>query len=125
MNRAALPLLLSRLAVPACALVVGVAAQAMTLRELHALETQDKKNGKAYASYYLVGVMEGLREASSAALRSGQKPPFCVEGRRLEPAMARSLFQTELTRHADIYEADMPVQLVMANALGNSYRCTQ
>lgn len=125
MNRAALLFLLSRLAVPMCALVVGATVHAMTLRELHTLETQDKKNGKAYAGYYLVGVMEGLREASSAAQRTGQKPAFCVQGRRLEPAMARSLFQTELTRHADIYEADMPVQLVMANALGNSYSCTQ
>lgn len=123
MNRAALPLLLLRLAVPALAMVVGTAVHAMTLRELQTLETQDKKNGKAYANYYLVGVMEGLREASGAAQRNGQKPAFCVEGRRLEPAMARSLFQTELTRYADIYEADMPVQLVMANALGNSYRC--
>jgi hypothetical protein len=37
--------------------------------------------------------------------------------------MARSLFQTELTRNADSYEADMPVQLVLAAALRNSYRC--
>lgn len=124
MRRAAI-LLLSRLAVPALVLVVGSAAQAMTLRELHTLETQDKRNGKAFASYYLVGVMEGLREASNAAQRNGQKPAFCVEARKLEPAMARSLFQTELTRNAELYEADMPVPLVMAHALGNSYRCTQ
>lgn len=123
MSRFALPKLSSRLVV--WALVLGAAsAQAMTIREFRALEVQEKKNGKAYASYYLVGVMEGLREASNAAQRNGQKPAFCVESRKLEPAMARSLYQTELARNAELYEADMPVQLVMANALGTSYRCT-
>jgi hypothetical protein len=39
--------------------------------------------------------------------------------------MARSLYQTELTRNADSYEADMPVQLVMSGALKNSFRCTR
>ena len=99
------------------------AARAMTLRELRTLEASEK-DGKAYASYYLVGVMEGLREASDSAQRAGQKPLFCVEGRRLEPAMARSLYQTELARNADSYEADMPVQLVLSAALRGSYRCT-
>lgn len=113
-----------RIAVSAALLLAIGAAQAMTLREFRALETQEKKNGKAYASYYLVGVMEGLREASDASLRNGQKPSFCIENRKIEPSMARSLYQTELARHSDIYEADMPVQLVMSNALGNSYRCT-
>ncbi|RYF33407.1 MAG: hypothetical protein EOO26_08230 [Comamonadaceae bacterium] len=113
------------LAVLAATLAFAASAHAMTIREFRALETQEKKNGKAYASYYLVGVMEGLREASNASQRNGQKPTFCVEGRKLEPAMARSLYQTELARHADLYEADMPVQLVMSNALGTSYRCTQ
>jgi hypothetical protein len=37
--------------------------------------------------------------------------------------MARSLYQSELTRNADSYEADMPVQLVLSAALRNSYRC--
>ncbi len=105
-------------------LALAASAQAMTLREFRALETQEKKNGKTYASYYLVGVMEGLREASETSLRNGQKPPFCIENRKIEPAMARSLYQTELARHADVYEADMPVQLVMSNALGNTFRCT-
>ena len=99
------------------------AAQAMSIREMRNLESNEK-DGKIYASYYLVGVMEGLREASDTALRSGQKPTFCIEGRRFEPAMARSLYQTELSRHADQYEADMPVQLVVKAALQNSYRCT-
>jgi len=84
----------------------------------------NEKDGKIYASYYLVGVMEGLKEASDTALRSGQKPPFCIEGRRFDPTMARSLYQTELSRHADNYEADMPVQMVVKAALESSFRCT-
>lgn len=99
-------------------------AQAMSIRELRTLEAGEK-DGKAYASYYLVGVLEGLREGVETSQRNGQKPVFCVEGRRLEPSMARSLYQTELSRNADSYEADMPVQLVMAGALRNSYRCTR
>ncbi len=95
----------------------------MSLREFHTLEASEKKEGKAYASYYLVGVLEGLREANDASRRAGQKPLFCVDGRRLEPSMARSLFQTELKRNADAYEADMPVQLVLSTALQTSFRC--
>jgi hypothetical protein len=100
----------------------GAACQAMSIRELRLLEANEK-DGKIYANYYLVGVVEGLREASEAEQRAGQKPLFCVNGRRLEPAMARMLYQTELTRNADSYEADMPVQLVISAALRNSYRC--
>ena len=96
----------------------------MSIRELRTLEATEK-DGKAYAGYYLVGVLEGLREGVESSQRNGLKPVFCVEGRRLEPSMARSLYQTELTRNADSYEADMPVQLVMAGALKNSYRCTK
>ncbi len=109
-----------------CAALIGLAlsAQAMSIREFHTLEAKEK-DGKAYGSYYLVGVMEGLREGSAASVREGQKPLFCVENRKLEPAMARSLYQTELTRNAGLYEADMPVQLVMLNALSTSYRCTR
>lgn len=104
-------------------LLAGAAsAQAMTIREMRTLEANEK-DGKLYANYYLVGVVEGLREASEAAQRAGQKPPFCINGRKLEPAMARSLYQSELTRNADNYEADMPVQLVVSSALRNSYRC--
>ena len=108
----------------ACALllILPALAQAMSIRELRTLEANEK-DGKAYASYYLVGVMEGLREANDAGQRAGQKPLFCINGRRLEPVMARSLYQTELTRNADSYEADMPVQLVLSAALRNSYRC--
>lgn len=122
MKRRAAFLLAVSVAVVALASAAG--AQAMSIRELRTLEANEK-DGKAYASYYLVGVLEGLREGVEASQRNGQKPVFCVEGRRLEPAMARSLYQTELTRNADSYEADMPVQLVMAGALKNSYRCTR
>lgn len=107
----------------AALLLCSVGAQAMTIREFRTLEAKDK-NGQAYGSYYLVGVMEGLSDASETSLRNGQKPPFCIESRKLEPSMARSLYKTELKRNADLYEADMPVQLVMSNALASSYRCT-
>ena len=110
-------------AVLALTLVCATAAEAMTIRQFKLLEAKEK-NGKAYAGYYLVGVMEGLREASEASQREGQKPPFCVENRKLDPEMARSLYQTELKRNAESYEADMPVQLVLSAALRNSYRCT-
>jgi hypothetical protein len=122
MSRAAV--LLLRLPVLLLALAAGAGAEAMSIRELRMLETNEK-DGKAYASYYLVGVLEGLREGVEASQRNGQKPVFCIEGRRLEPSMARSLYQTELTRNADSYEADMPVQLVMSGALKNSFRCTR
>lgn len=126
MKRTAAPLLprLPALLLALAAGVIGAGAQAMSIRELRTLEATEK-DGKAYASYYLVGVLEGLREGVESSQRNGQKPTFCVEGRRLEPSMARSLYQTELTRNADSYEADMPVQLVMSGALRNSYRCTR
>jgi hypothetical protein len=103
-------------------LTCSAAAQAMTIREMRLLESNEKE-GKAYASYYLVGVVEGLREAAEAERRAGRKALFCVNGRRLEPSMARSLYQGEITRNADSYEADMPVQLVLFNALQTAYRC--
>ena len=106
------------------ALGTAADAQAMSIRELRTLENNEK-DGKLYANYYLVGVMEGLREAGDAAAREGRKPPFCVQGRRFEPTMARGLYQGELTRNADSYEADMPVQLVLSAALRSSFRCTQ
>jgi hypothetical protein len=37
--------------------------------------------------------------------------------------MARSLYTTERQRNADLYEADMPVELVMRNALETVYAC--
>ncbi len=116
----------ARLALLALAALLGAApvAQAMSIRELRTLEATEK-DGDTYATYYLVGVLEGLREAADSARREGRPAPFCVEERRLEPAMARSLYQGELRRNADLYEADMPVQLVLAAALRNSFRCTR
>lgn len=107
-------------------LLVGASAAvpAMSLRELRTLEAQHQ-DGPTYANYYLVGVLEGLREAADRAQREGHAPSFCIEGRRLEPAMARALYQAELSRHADQYEADMPVPLVLSAALNHSYRCTR
>jgi hypothetical protein len=109
---------------PIAAMLLAAAppAQAMSIRELRSLEQADK-NGAAYVQYYLVGVMEGLREANDAAVRDRQKPAFCVLDRKLEPRMAQSLYQAELQRNTDLYEADMPVQLVLSNALRNAYRC--
>ncbi len=103
-------------------LLVGVSAQAMTLRELRALEKNDKQ-GENYANYYLVGVMEGVLESDAHRVRDGAKPTICLNGRRLQPSMARSLFDTELQRNDGVYEADMPVQLVLRNALATVYSC--
>lgn len=97
-------------------------ASAMSLRELRALEKSGKQ-GIFYANYYLVGVMEGALEAHDQAVRNGAKPTICLNGRRLEPRMAQSMFDTERKRNADLYEADMPAQLVMVNALTTVYPC--
>ena len=67
--------------------------------------------------------MEGALEAHDQAVRSGATATICLNGRRLEPYMAKNLFDTERTRNADLYEADMPAQLVMANALATVYPC--
>ena len=83
----------------------GAASHAMSIRELRTLEANEK-DGRAYAGYYLVGVVEGLRETADTVQRSGQKPPFCIGSKRLEPAMARALYTGELARHADQYEAE-------------------
>lgn len=103
-------------------LAAGLSAQAMSIREFRGLE-QVQPAGPAHAQYYLIGVMEGLVEANAQAVREGRKPGFCAAGRRLEPRMALSLYQTELQRNAQLYEADMPVELVMSNALRGAYRC--
>ena len=106
-------------------LLVALAASdacAMTLRELRILEKSGKQ-GHDYAQYYLVGVMEGVLEAHAQAVRAGTRPVVCMAGRRLEPRMARGLLEAELTRNADVYEADMPVQLAMMNALATAYPC--
>lgn len=105
-----------------CGLVLS-SASAMSLRELRALELSDKENGVAYVQYYLVGAMEGALEANAQTVRAGAKALFCLNGRRLEPRMAKPLFDAELKRNAGLYEADMPVQLVLVNALATAYTC--
>jgi hypothetical protein len=120
--RAALPGL-RVLAVLAASVAVALPASAMTLRELRALEKSDKKQGENYVRYYLVGAMEGVLEAHAHDVRNGAKPSICLNGRRLEPRMAQDLFDTELKRNAEIYEADMPVPLVLTNALATVYPC--
>lgn len=102
--------------------VWACSAGAMTIREMRALEKTEKQ-GSTYTDYYLVGVMEGAIEAHNQAVRGGAKPSICLQGRRLEPHMAKGLYTTELKRNADLYEADMPVQLVLANALSTVYPC--
>ena len=109
-----------------CALAVGAAlvlpAFAMSIREMRTLEKTEKL-GSTYTDYYLVGVMEGTLATHDQAVRNGATPTICLNGRRLLPSMAKGLFTSELKRNADLYEADMPVELVMLNALGTVYPC--
>lgn len=112
----------------ACLVAIALAqlattASAMSIRELRGLEKSDKDHGDLYVQYYLVGAMEGALEANAHAVRNGKKPLFCLSGRRIEPSMAKSLFDGELRRNAGLYEADMPVQLVIVNALIAAYVC--
>ena len=109
--------------VAAAMLLGALSAQAMSLRELRALELSDKKQGPNYVQYYLVGVLEGTLEAHARSVRGGAKAEICINGRRLEPHMAKPLFDAELQRNKDLYEADMPVQLVLFNALSTAYSC--
>ena len=95
----------------------------MSIRELRALEKSDAKQGANYKRYYLVGVMEATLAAHDAGVRAGATDSICLNGRRLAPAMAEGLYQTELKRNSDLYEADMPVTLVMGNALSTVYPC--
>ncbi len=106
----------------ALCLAAASAPQAMSIREMRALEKTEKQ-GSTYTDYYLVGVMEGALEAHAQAVRADASASICLNGRRLEPSMAKNLYTTELKRNADLYEADMPVQLVMVNALGTVYPC--
>lgn len=119
---------MSRAAARAClalalALLSAASATAMSLRELRALELSHKTQGPNYVQYYLVGVLEGTLETHARAERAGAKPQICINGRRLEPFMAKPLFDAELARNKDLYEADMPVQLVIFNALSTAYSC--
>lgn len=96
-------------------------AQGMSLRELRTIEQLDAR-GETYIQYFLIGVMEGALEADRMARRQGRKPLYCPPYPP-PPRMASSLFQAELRRNEGVYEADMPVELVMTNALANAYRC--
>ena len=102
--------------------LIATQCSAMSLRQLGALEKQDKQ-GASYVRYYLVGVMEGLMDGEKARSASGAPANICPEGKRMEPAMAHSLFEAERKRNRDMYEADMPVTMVMRNALENAYPC--
>lgn len=95
----------------------------MSIRELRALERTNPKQGADFVVYYLVGAMEATVQADAAAVRAGVSPRICLNGRRLEPSMALPLYRTELRRNAELYEADMPVPLVMRNALETVYPC--
>lgn len=105
-------------------LVACIPSQAMSLRQLSALEKQDKQGG-SYVRYYLVGVLEGVMDAEKARAANGATATICPDGKRMEPAMAHSLFEAERKRNRDMYEADMPVALVMRNALQNAYPCAE
>jgi hypothetical protein len=104
------------------AAIAASSVSAMTLRELTMLHKSGKQ-GVNYVNYYLVGAMEGVLEGHAHGVRSGAKATICVNGRRLEPAMAKQIFDTELERNAGLYEADMTAQLVLANALATVYPC--
>lgn len=102
--------------------VFASATSAMSIREIRTLEKTEKQ-GSTYSDYYLVGVVEGALEGHDQAVRKGAAPTICLNGRKLEPRMAKGLYTTELKRNADLYEADMPVQLVVVNALTTVYPC--
>ncbi len=113
-----------RVIIPCAALMMASqVASAMSIRELRALEKTDVKQGANYKRYYLVGAMEATLAAHDAGVRAGATPSICLNGRRLEPAMAEGLYLTELKRNSELYEADMPALLVMGNALATVYPC--
>lgn len=112
-----------RLGVVALAAALAVPAGAMSLREMLTLQKSDAAHGPEYVQYFLVGVMEGAVETNAAVVRAGGKPLFCLNGRRLEPRMAQGLLEAERKRRPGVYEADMPVQLVMLQALVSAYPC--
>jgi hypothetical protein len=113
-----------RFALVCCGLIMLTASvSAMSIRELRALEKSDAKQGANYKRYYLVGAIEATLAAHDAGVRAGATSAICLNGRRLEPAMAEGLYQTELKRNSDLYEADMPVHLVVGNALATVYPC--
>ena len=103
-------------------IAMATPTQAMSLREYKALQ-KNGKEGSNYANYYLVGVMEGILHMQAQDARAGTAATICLNGRRLAPSAAKELLTTELKRNAELYEADMPVELALSNALGNVYPC--
>lgn len=121
-TRRALPHCLRLLGVLAAGATLAWPAAAMSIREIRTLEKLEALR-TTYSNYYLIGVMEGALEGHNQAVRKGATPSICLNGRRLEPSMAKGLYDTEIKRNVDLYEADMPVQLVMVNALSTVYPC--
>ena len=120
MTRAAVRLL-PHLSVLLLALTAGVAAQAMTLRELRTLEAQEK-DGKAYAGYYLVGVMEGLREASDTG--SARAEALFWRKAALDPPW-RARITRPNSRATPTCTRRNAGATVMSPALQGRYRCTR
>lgn len=121
-QRSSFPVFFRSVLLVLAGVLAAQAASAMSLRELRAL-AQSSEQGENLVQYYLVGVMEGALEAHAQAVRNGAQAIICVNGRRLEPDMALDLYQTELKRYAELYEADMPVPLVLTHALATVYSC--
>jgi len=123
MQKLASPFLLRATCLLVSAALFSATVSAMTIRELRVLALSDAKHGESFVLYYLVGAMEGAIEAHAQDVRNGAKPTICLDGRRLEPRMAQGLYNGELRRNAEVYEADMAAPLVMTNALTNAYPC--
>ena len=124
MRRLSTPVaMLRRVVLPLVMLGIAASAWPLSIREMRALEKSDPKQGASYVQYYLIGAVEGAIEAHAQAVRSGAKPQFCLNGRALDPRRAKGLVDAELRRNPGVYEADMPVELVVMNALANSYPC--
>ena len=110
-------------AVIAINLLLTTSVSAMSLRELRQLERSNTKQGEWYVQYYLIGVLEGLQEANATTVRQGGPTLFCQNDKRLDTTQAKKMFDAERKLNADLYEADMPVQLVMLNAIVSIYPC--
>ena len=104
-------------------LVLTTSVSAMSLRELRQLERSNAKQGEWYVQYYLIGVLEGLQEANATTVRQGGPALFSQNDKRLDTNQAKKMFDAERKLNADLYEADMPVQLVMLNALVSISPC--
>ena len=82
----------------------------MSLRQLRALD-KSESHDENYVRHHPVVAMKGA------------KPALCLNGRRLESRMAQDLFKTELNRNEGVNQADMPVAMVLTNALATVRRC--